>query len=110
MFKWLKILGVTLGTFLCLLYFLFLVTEGDNAVLGFLFGLPFLAWPFVAWQWTNIGALSMLIVGIVGAWFFMMSSLFQSTAAGETGFIVMGLIPTVIVGAMLLYYWHIEGV
>lgn len=110
MFKWMKYLGVLLGSFICAIYFIFLVSEGDSKVLAFLFGLPFLAWPIVTWKWTNIGALAMLITGVVTSWLYLMGSLFYDIGVGATGFLLLALLPSIIISGMLLYYWYLEGV
>ncbi len=105
-----KITALALGTILCVTYFVFLLTEGDSTVLGLLFGLPFLAWPFVAWKWPNIGAWSMAAVGVVATWLFLISSLFQETSAATAGFITLAFIPAAVISALLFYYWHVEGI
>jgi len=110
MFKWMKYLGITLGSFLCLIYFVFLISEGDSEVLAFIFGIPFLAWPIITWKWTNIGALAMLITGITTAWLYLIGSLFFDIGTGAAGFLTLGLIPSIIISSMLLYYWYLEGV
>lgn len=110
MFKWLKVSGIILGSFLCLIYFIFLLSESNSKILAFLFGLPFLAWPFLTWKWTKRGALAMLITGIITAWLFLIGSLFSDAGAGATGFLMLALLPSLIISGMLLYYWYLEGV
>ncbi|GEM_PF-5447791 len=110
MFKWLKILGITLGTAFCLLYFAFLISEANDPVMAIIFGMPFVAWPILTWKWTKTGALAMLVVAIVAAWFYLMNSLFADVSQGVMGFLLLGIVPAVVISGMLLYYWRLEGV
>ena len=110
MFKWMKYLGIVLGSLFCLMYFIFLVSESNDPILAVIFGMPFIAWPVIAWKWTKTGALAMIITGIITAWLFLISSLFMDVTAGTAGFLVLALLPSIIIGGLLLYYWHLEGV
>lgn len=110
MFKWMKYLGIILGSLFCLLYFAFLISESSDPILAIIFGMPFVAWPMVAWKWPKLGALSMLVTGITITWLFLIGSLFMDVGTGISGLILLGVLPSLIVGSLLLYYWHIEGV
>ena len=110
MFKWLKILAIIIGSIFCLMFFAFLISESTDPALAIVFGMPFIAWPIIAWKWTKIGALSMLITALVAAWLFLIASLFMDVSAGTTGFLLLCLLPALIVSGLLMYYWHLEGV
>jgi hypothetical protein len=110
MFKWMKILGISLGSLFCLFYFAFLISESSDPVLAIIFGMPFIAWPFVAWKWPKIGAVSLFVSAGFLSWIFLMSSLFMSVGAGVAGFVFLALLPCLVIGALLIYYWHLEGV
>jgi len=110
MFKWLKYAGIFLGSIFCLMYFAFLISESNDPVMAIIFGMPFIAWPIITWKWTQLGALAMLIVGVVAAWLFLISSLFMDVSAGTIGFLILALLPSIIISGMLLYYWRLEGV
>ena len=110
MFKWMKITGLSLGTLFCATYFVFLMSEGNNAFLGFIFGMPFLVWPFVAWKWPKIGAWTILAAGAVTTWLYAIGSLFLETTIGLTGFLFLAFFPSIIISVLLFYYWHVEGI
>ena len=104
--KALKLFAIIFGSVFCIMHYVFTITEvGSWWWLVAIILLPLLAWPFIAWKWTKVGAWVAFAFGaiLIGVAIADIINSGTTSARGIAGFLAVILLPFIISGGLLLY-------